>query len=620
MGFESDIEQGIFVIRSEIERLRDVPGVYRMIGADETVLYVGKAKSLKKRVPNYTQVGRLPVRLQRMVALTRRMEFVHTRSEAEALLLEANLIKTLDPVYNVLLKDDKSYPYVVLTRDHPYPRVVKFRGKPDKEGDYFGPFASGQAVQEVMSILQRVFQIRNCTDSYFAARTRPCLQYHIKRCTAPCVHKVSLEDYKIQICYAKDFLNGKTRDVQQDLEQKMIAASQSLQYELAASYRDKIKYLTAAQSRQRINGFALGDADVVALVTREQVAGFQVFFFRGGQSYGNRAFFPSVGDDVDLPEMMETFLAQFYQGKEAPSEIMVNIKPAEATLLEEALSTQAGRKIALRVPQRGVKEDIMAFAVQNAREALEKHLLKRQKDEDALEKVGTLFGLDGAPQRIEVYDNSHLGGTNMVGAMIVAGEEGFQKKAYRKFNIKQAGASDDYGMMREVMMRRFKNFSSDVFDSEDKTFPDLLLIDGGLGQLHAVHDVLDEMCVSDHLVVVGIAKGEDRNAGREKFFIRGREMFQLPVHDPVLHYLQRLRDEAHRFAIGSQRIRRTGDLQASRLDNVAGIGPKRKKALLHHFGSAKAVADASVQDLGKVEGISREMAQKIYAFFHGTGS
>lgn len=604
------LQQGIDLIRDEVLRLNDSSGVYRMLNDKGVVLYVGKAKSLKKRVANYTQVTRLPHRLQRMVSETRKMEFILTRTEVEALLLEANLIKTLDPLYNVLLKDDKSYPYIHLSDTLGFPKVLRFRGKPDKDGDYFGPFASGYAVYETLEIIQRVFQLRNCKDTDFTTRKTPCLQYHIKRCTAPCVGRVTEEQYAQQVSDTKDFLTGKSREVQEKIQIKMVEASESKAYEQAAFYRDRIKILTSIQSRQGIDGFAIGDADMVAMATDKGQVCIQIFFFRNGQSYGNRAFFPVHTDDISDDDIMANFIAQFYTDKHIPPEILVNLLPRENNLLEEALAHLADRKVSLIVPQRGKRKDIMDMVVGNAREALQRHLLQKQNDDLALEKIAEIFEMDRPPERIEIYDNSHTGGTNMVGGMVVAGRDGFIKKAYRKFNIREASAADDYGMMREVMRRRFGKI-----EHEDN-FPDLLLIDGGQGQLTVVKQELDALGLFDKLTVVGISKGEDRNAGREKFHMAGRDIFQLPLNDPTLQYLQRLRDEAHRFAIGSHRIIRNKSIEISVLDDISGIGPSRKKALIHHFGSAKAVQDATIEDISKVRGISREMAKKIYGFFH----
>ncbi len=602
-------QEGVAVIRAEVARIGGGPGVYRMIGEAGDVLYVGKAKSLNKRVVSYTRPLMLPIRLQRMIAATRSMEFITTQTESDALLLEANLIKTLKPKYNVLLKDDKSYPYILMT-DGEFPQILKFRGRPAKDGTYFGPFASGLAVNETLAVLQRVFRLRNCTDAYFSARKTPCLQYHIKRCTAPCVGKVSADEYMRQVSDARDFLKGKSREIQERLQKEMITASVDENFEWAAYLRDQIKMLTQIQGRQGPDGVSVGDADVVALVVREGQVCVQVFFYRGGQSFGNRAFFFEAVDGSGDAEILSGFMAQYYEGRPVPPVVYCSLKPKESALLQEGFGFD------VKVPQRGARAGLVAWAVQNAEEALIRHLLQRGSIAKTMRGVADLFGLDDIPQRIEIYDNSHSGGTNMVGAFVVASPEGFEKKAYRKFNIKQAAASDDYGMMREVMLRRFAKIDPDHIEEVRETWPDLLLIDGGAGQLGAVLEVLDELGLSDHLTVVGIAKGEKRNAGREKFFMRGREMFQLPVNDPVLHYLQRLRDEAHRFAIGSHRARRDKVAVGSRLDEIPGIGGKRKKALLLHFGSVEAIMGARAQDLEKVEGISKALAEQIYWFFH----
>lgn len=604
------LQEGINLIKDEVSRLTDSSGVYRMLNDKGDVLYVGKAKSLKKRVANYTQVARLPHRLQRMVSETRKMEFILTRTEVEALLLEANLIKTLNPYYNILLKDDKSYPYIHLNPSLGFPKVERFRGIPDKEGDYFGPFASGYAVYETIETIQRVFQLRNCKDSDFQTRKSPCLQYHIKRCTAPCIGRVGEKEYAAQVKDTRDFLTGKSREVQERFHDKMAEASAAQEYERAAFYRDRIQIMTSIQSRQGINGYAIGSADMVAMVRDKGRVCIQIFFFRNGQSYGNRAFFPVHTEDATDANIIESFLAQFYTGKHIPVDIFVNILPDNKEMLEEALGQLAERSVTIHQPQRGQRKDVMDVVVRNAQEALLRHAQEKDKDDSALEALVDLFGLEKIPTRIEIYDNSHTGGTNMVGGMVVAGPDGFMKKAYRKFNIREAGASDDYGMMREVMRRRFSKVSA------DEILPDLLLIDGGAGQLSVVHEELTALGLFDKMTVVGISKGEDRNAGREKFHMVGRDVFQLPLNHPTLHYLQKLRDEAHRFAIGSHRARRNKSIKISTLDDIPNVGPARKKALLMHFGSAKSVQDARVEDLEKVAGISRELAQKIYGFFH----
>lgn len=612
------LQRGIDVIRKFAGTLPNTPGVYRMLNASGDLLYVGKAKALKKRVISYTQPERLPLRLQRMVAETADMMFVDTHTEVEALLLEANLIKKLRPRYNILLKDGKSFPYILITADHDYPQLVKHRGARQRKGRYFGPFASGHAVNETVSILQRAFMLRTCSDSIFAQRTRPCLQFHIKRCTAPCVQKVSQQQYAEQVEQAHDFMAGKSREIQNKMANEMQMASDALDFETAALYRDRIRALTMIQSRQDINVSEIDDADVIAIAQREGQSCIQAFFFRGGHNYGNRAYFPKHDKDEDPETVLMAFLAQFYENKPAPGLILVNHRTEEVALLEEALSLRddVQRRVCISVPERGTRRRLMEFVEKNAIETLARHQLERAGDSALLDGVAKLFNMDESLKRIEIYDNSHIAGTDMVGAMVVAGPDGFMKSDYRKFNIKSADAADDYGMMREVMMRRFRRLGEEGFGPDSESWPDLLLIDGGAGQLSAVMDALNEMGIAESLNVVGIAKGPDRNAGREKFFVPGGDMFQLPEHDPVLHYLQRLRDESHRYVIGSHRARRTKKIGESPLDAIPGIGPKRKKALLLYFGSAQDVAGAGISELEKVEGISRQAAEKIYSFFH----
>lgn len=612
----NSLDRGADLIRGYARNLPEKPGVYRMLDDKGDVLYVGKARALKKRVVTYSHVMKLPNRLKRMVSETASMEFITTNSEVEALLLESNLIKKLRPPFNILLKDDKSFPYILFTSDHPFPQVRKHRGARGKDGEYFGPFASAGAVNRTIDLLQRIFKLRNCTDSYFAARKRPCLQYHIKRCTAPCVGKISQEDYAKNAEQARAFLAGDSRAVQDEFRKLMEAASEDMDFELAADYRDKIRAMAAIQSHQDINVEGMRDADVIAYAQREGKTCIQIFFFRGGQNFGNRAYFPKH-DKADQPEfILSDFMAQFYDGKPVPPQIFVSDRPAECDLLQEAFSQKEERKVSITVPERGQKKRLLDFVEKNAKEALARHLLERKGEAELLDAVAELFALEGAPERIEVYDNSHISGTNMVGAMVLAGPEGFRKSAYRKFNIKTAQAADDYGMMREVMTRRFGRALKDDVDKDGEEWPDLLLIDGGLGQFNTVKDILTEMGIWDDLTVVAIAKGPDRNAGREQFFMDGRAPFQLPINDPVLHYLQRVRDEVHRFAIGAHRTRRKMDIMKNPLDEIAGIGAARKRALLHHFGSAKAIKSAGVEDLLKVEGISRAQAEKIFAFFN----
>lgn len=613
----SSIATGVDVIVNHLKALPTTPGVYRMIGEAGDVLYVGKAKSLKARVRSYTHFDKLTTRLQRMVSLTRQMEFVHTQTEVEALLLESNLIKRLKPRYNILLRDDKSFPYILLTGHHDYPQVKKHRGAKKPKGEYFGPFASAGNVNKTIAALQRAFLLRNCSDNIFANRARPCLQYHIQRCTAPCTGEVTQEEYVSQVEQAAAFLSGESKAVQDSMVQKMHAASDSMDYEEAAKYRDRIRALTAIQVHQDINVAGLQDADVIALSRQAGQSCVQAFFFRGGCNYGNRAYFPRhQAEDCD-EDILGAFLAQFYEHKPVPRDVIVSHMPTDNALLEAALSERAGIKVKIHKPQRGKRVRVIDFAMRNAKAALQHRVTNTMKERAHLESVAALFGLDDVPARIEVYDNSHISGSNMVGAMIVAGEEGFMKNAYRKFNIREADASDDYGMMREVMQRRFKRALKEEEETgQRENWPDLLLIDGGQGQYNTVRSILEEYGVADDVAMVAIAKGEDRNAGREKFFMQDKAPFQLPVDDPTLHYLQRLRDEAHRFAIGTHRVRRRKDIEASPLDGVSGIGAKRKKALLTHFGSGKAVADAGVDDLQKVDGISKSMAQKIYDHFH----
>lgn len=610
------LERGAEVIRGYAKNLPEKPGVYRMLNERGDVLYVGKARALKKRVVTYSHVMKLPNRLKRMVAETVSMEFITTNSEVEALLLESNLIKKLRPPFNILLKDDKSFPYILFRSDHEFPQVQKHRGARGGKGEYFGPFASAGAVNHTIDLLQRVFKLRNCSDSYFAARKRPCLQYHIKRCTAPCVGKISQEDYATNANQARAFLTGDSRAIQTEFRALMEAASEDMDFERAAEYRDRIRALASIQSHQDINVEGMKDADVIAFYQREGKTCIQVFFFRGGQNFGNRAYFPKHDSEETVEDILSDFMAQFYDGKPVPPEIMTACCPSELELLQEAFSQKEGRKISISVPSRGQRKRLLDFVAKNAKEALERNLLERKGEGVLLEGVAKLFGMEATPERIEVYDNSHISGTNMVGGMVVAGLEGFRKGAYRKFNIKVADAGDDYGMMREVMTRRFGRAIKDEIDRGSEEWPDLLLIDGGLGQFNAVKEVLQEMGVWEDLTVVAIAKGPDRNAGREQFFMEGREPFQLPPNDAVLHYLQRLRDEVHRFAIGAHRTRRKMDITRNPLDEIAGIGAARKRALLHHFGSAKAIKSAGVEDLLKVEGISRAQAEKIFAFFN----
>ncbi len=626
-------EKGADVIARYLKTLPAKPGVYRMLGEGGKALYVGKAKDLKKRVSSYTKPERQSVRIRRMVAQTRAMEFVTTHTEAEALLLESNLIKKLAPRYNILLRDDKSFPEILLTADHDFPRVLKHRGARKKGGEYFGPFASVWAVNETLTVLQRAFLLRTCTDSVFSGRTRPCLLYQIKRCSGPCVEGlVSQADYNQLVDEARQFLEGKSQDIQKRLAVLMQAASDAQEFEKAAEYRDRIRALTRIQQHQDINPGTVQDADVVALVQKGGLNCVQVFFFRGGRNFGNRAFFPSQAKDADAGDVLEAFLGQFYAQHLPPREILLSHKVPNSTLVADALLVRAERKVKLNRPSRGDRAGLVSHALDNARDALARRSAERATQEKLLEDMAQLFDLDHPPQRIEVYDNSHVSGTNAVGAMIVAGPEGFRKNAYRKFNIRGAanvpegesgGADgfapgDDYAMMREVFTRRFKRALKDAEENggaRGGDWPDLVLVDGGKGQLGVVMGVLSELEI-DGVAVAGVAKGPDRNAGRERIFLPGQAPKQLHERDPVLYFIQRLRDEAHRFAIGAHRGRRTKAQSHSKLDDIPSIGAKRKKALLHHFGSAKAVEEAGLVDLEAVDGISKSTARRIYDWFH----
>ncbi len=621
----SGLARGAEAIRAALATLPGSPGVYRMLDDKGEALYVGKARNLKRRVAQYLQFSRLPNRLQRMVAETRSLEVITTHTEIEALLLESNLIKRLTPRYNVLLRDDKSFPYIAILQDHEYPQLAKHRGSRDRKGSYFGPFASAGAVNQTLTALQRAFLLRSCADTVFAGRTRPCLLYQIKRCSAPCVGRISVEDYGQLVRQAEEFLSGRSHEVQADLAQRMQAASDSLDFERAALFRDRIRALTQIQARQDINIEGVGDADVIAAHQAGGLTCIQVFFFRSGRNYGNRAYFPRADRNLSTAEVLGAFLPQFYDDKPAPPLILLSEDIAERELLADALTQKMGMRVRIAVPERGDKRKPVEHALANAREALARRLSESASQSKLLEGVAAAFGLEAPPNRIEVYDNSHIAGQEAIGAMIVAGPEGFIKNAYRKFNIRTAAGpdnpagitpGDDYGMIREVLTRRFGRALKEDPGRTSGTWPDLILIDGGQGQLNAAQQVMVDLGISD-IPVVAIAKGPDRDAGRERFFMAGRAPFQLEPRDPVLYFLQRLRDEAHRFAIGSHRARRARTLVRSPLDEIAGIGPARKKALLLHFGSAKAVSRAGLADLENVPGISRAVARKIYDHFHG---
>ncbi len=621
---------GVAVIRAHLRTMPSAPGVYRMIAAGGDVLYVGKARNLRNRVTAYTQPNRLPNRLRRMVAETATMEVVTTHTEVEALLLEINLIKQLKPRYNVLLRDDKSFPYILITGDSEWPQLTKHRGAQSRKGEYFGPFASAGSVNRTLTALQRAFLLRSCSDAVFASRTRPCLLYQIKRCSAPCVGRVDRAEYARLVGEARAFLRGDSAAVQQAFASRMEAASEALEFETAALYRDRIRALSAIQAHQDINVVGLGDADVIAAHQEGGLACVQVFFFRGGQNYGNRAYFPANSRNIELAELLAGFVGQFYSDKPAPPLLLLGAAVAERDLLAEALSLRAGRKVRIETPQRGPKRKLIEHARMNAREALGRRLAESASQRRLLEGVAAAFGLDAPPERIEVYDNSHIGGSHAVGAMIVAGPEGLVKNQYRKFNIRAAATDptrvqpgeiapgDDYAMLREVLTRRFSRALREDPERASGTWPDLVLIDGGAGQLGSARLVLSELGIDD-IALVAIAKGPDRDAGRERFFMPGREPFTLPPNDPTLYFLQRLRDEAHRFAIGTHRARRSKAIGRSRLDEVPGIGAARKRALLHHFGSARSVARAGLADLEAVPGISKAVARKIYEHFHTDG-
>ncbi len=607
---------GVHVIETALETMPGNPGVYRMLDAKGEALYVGKARNLKKRVTSYTQLSRLPERLRRMVASTSAMEIVTTHTEAEALLLEANLIKRLKPRYNILLRDDKSFPWLMLSAGHPYPQLAKHRGAQTAKGSYWGPFASAWAVNQSVQTLQRVFLLRTCADTVFANRTRPCLLFQIKRCSAPCVGRISEEAYATLVDQAKSFLSGKSGALQKELAASMQQASDRLEFETAAAIRDRIKGLTLMQGSDVINPASLAEADVIAVHQAAGQACVQVFFIRGGRNNGNRSFYPANTAGDEPGAVLAAFIAQFYDDKPPPPLLLLNHAADDAALLAEALSLKAERKVSLLVPQRGEKHDVVQHAATNAREALERKLAETAGQGKLLAAVAELFGLAETPKRIETYDNSHIMGTNAYGVMVVAGPEGFLKSAYRKFAIKSAIApGDDFGMMREVLLRRFGRTLAEDPGRESENWPDLLLIDGGAGQLSAVQGVMTELGLED-IPVVGIAKGPDRNAGREWFHLPGRDPFQLPERDPVLYFLQRLRDEAHRFAITTHRAGRAKKLVTSELDEVPGIGAARKKALLAHFGSAREVKNAGLKDLEAVTGINRTTARAVYAFFH----
>jgi excinuclease ABC subunit C len=618
-GEAPDLEAGVAAIRNVLKTLPARPGVYRMQDAKGDVLYVGKARALKQRVTSYIQVSRLSKRLQRMVAQTRSMTVVTTRTEAEALLLEAQLIKRFRPPYNVLLRDDKSFPFILLREDHAFPRVQKHRGARRAKGQYYGPFASAGSVTRTLNALQKLFLLRSCSDSFFANRSRPCLLYQIRRCSAPCVGRIEPSEYQELVDDAKNFLTGKSTGVQARLGKLMADAAEAQDYELAAVYRDRLRALTYIQGSQTVHAEGLGDGDIFALACKAGQMCIQAFFIRGGQNWGHRSFFPAHTADVPEEEVLASFLVQFYEDMPPPKRVLVDRDLPEAELLAEALSERATSKVVIERPQRGDRRKLMEQAMRNAEEALDRRLAESTTQGKLLRELADTFELTDVPKRIEVYDNSHIMGTNATGAMIVAGPEGFRKNSYRKFNIKSARTDDDFGMMKEVLERRFARLEKDDPDRASGEWPDLLLIDGGRGQLNAVLEIMEDAGVHD-IPVVGVAKGPHHGReGREVFHLpNGREL-TFPVNSPLLFYLQRLRDEAHRFAIGTHRAKRAKSLTTSTLDEVPGIGPNRKRALLMHFGTAKAVKGAALEDLERAPGISKGTARQLYDYFHPNG-
>lgn len=628
--------KGMDLIAEFVKHLPNRPGVYRMFNEAGDVLYVGKARSLKKRVGNYAQGRFHSNRIGQMVRQTVNMEFVTTRTETEALLLEANLIKRLRPRFNVLLRDDKSFPYIFITADSRAPAIFKHRGARARKGDYFGPFASASAVGRTINSLQRAFLIRTCTDSVFETRTRPCLLYQIKRCSGPCTHEVSDAGYAELVQEAKDFLSGKSQSVKTAIVRQMNEAAEDLDFERAAVYRDRLAALSHVQSHQGINPAGIEEADVFAIHHEGGISCIQVFFFRTGQNWGNRAYFPKADPTLPASEILNAFLAQFYDDKPVPRQILLSESVEEQELLAAALGEKANHKVTISVPQRGEKKDVVDHVLANAREAHGRKLAETSSQERLLKGFAETFNLPYVPRRIEIYDNSHIMGTNAVGGMVVAGPEGFVKNQYRKFNIKSTDITpgDDFGMMREVMTRRFSRLlkeegkpdrnqvpsTEDAADMSFPAWPDVILIDGGQGQMTAVRGILDELDIRDCVTAIGVAKGVDRDAGRERFFADGRSDFSLPPRDPVLYFIQRMRDEAHRFAIGSHRARRKKEMIKNPLDEISGIGPGRKRALLQHFGTAKAVSRAGLNDLMNVTGISEAVARQVYNHFHENGA
>ncbi|MEO0689776.1 MAG: excinuclease ABC subunit UvrC [Pseudomonadota bacterium] len=625
---QPNLDAGVEAIRNTVATLKPTPGVYRMLDARGDVLYVGKARSLKARVANYTQVNQLTTRLMRMVSQCRSMEIVTTNSEAEALLLEAQLIKRFRPPFNVLLRDDKSFPFILLRNDHEFPRIHKHRGARRAKGNYYGPFASAGSVNTTLNALQKLFLLRSCTDSFFNNRDRPCLLYQIKRCSAPCVGRIDEDGYDALVKQAKDFLAGKSSQVQADLEKQMATAAEDLDFETAAILRDRLRAATFIQGSQAINARTVGDADVFALASKGGHVGVQAFFIRGGQNWGHRAFFPSHTKEVDEAQVLANVMLQFYEEVPPPPNVLVDRDLPEKELIEAALSELADKKVAVSIPQRGDRRKLLRQAERNAVEALDRRLAERGTKAKVHRELAEFLELGDAPERIEIYDNSHIQGAKAVGAMVVASPEGFEKSQYRKFNIREAQTNDDFGMMREVMQRRFRKFAEGAEPApnshgkkgHESVLPDLLLIDGGKGQVSSVMSVLEEYGLADEFAVIGIAKGPHHGReGREVFhFPDGREK-TLPTNSPVLFYAQRLRDEVHRYVIGAHRAKRSKAIAASPLDEIPGIGPARKRALLLHFGTASKVRAAALEDLQRAPGVSEKVAQQVYDFYHAGG-
>ena len=612
-----DSPTGHACIQAYLKTLDGSPGVYRMLDAQARVLYVGKARNLKARVSSYARPTGHSGRIARMISETASMMFLTTKTETEALLLEQNLIKQLKPKYNVLLRDDKSFPNILVSRAHGYPQIKKHRGAKKEKGNYYGPFASAGAVNRTLSQLQKVFLLRNCSDAMFESRSRPCLLFQIKRCSGPCVGRISAAEYGESVRDAERFLSGRSTQIQEALAAQMQDASDAMEFEKAAALRDRIRALTSVQTAQGINPRGVAEADVIALHLENGQACVQVFFIRAHQNWGNRDFYPRVGADIEAAEVLEAFIGQFYDTKEVPRQLILSHPIENTELMAAALGSKAGRKVEITVPQRGEKAELVAGAARNARESLARKMSETATQTKLLAGVAEAFDLEGPPQRIEVYDNSHIQGTNAVGGMIVAGPDGFMKNQYRKFNIKgdDLTPGDDFGMMKEVLTRRFKRLQKEDPDREKGMWPDLLLIDGGAGQVSAVNEIMEEYGVED-IPMVGVAKGVDRDHGKEEFHRIGKPVMALRRNDPVLYFIQRLRDEAHRFAIGTHRAKRAKAVGATPLDDVPGVGATRKRALLAHFGSAKAVSRANLADLKAVDGVSDKLAETIYDFFH----